>query len=310
MRSILIQGACPWAITVLGVSTAVLTLAAMGALTAAAAKNNDEPPPRIPLSVNLRFVIRPTLLGLVPPDDPEGYGELFVRVTALGAGGGTLQAHYELKEQIEQVVETAAPPPPEESERPKPRLTSPIPDRRRRKPEPSLPPPVVETKSVTRIRRGEITALRLDSARYIESPLMWGDGDWRTDSGLLWLSTETFRALKTEAQAPWDAAGGGGPDDAARSALTAAVAKHAEQLGLAADAPCHLRLTGRAEYPCVVNGERTRVPALRCADSLGVAEYWVLDDEENPLVLEATYLGLEPAIAAASGFAITEIDFS
>jgi len=308
MRSLLTTGARIAGIAVLGVCAGVLTLAAATVSTPAPAKNHKEPPPRIPLSVNLRFTVRPTLLGLVPPDDPEGYGELFVRVTDLS--GGMLQAHYEVKEEIEQAVEKPAPLPPEDSEHPRPRLTSPIPDRRRHKPQQAAPPPLVETKSVTRIRRGEITALRLEGARYIESPLMWSDGDWRTDSGLLWLSAETFGALKAEAQAPWDAAGGGGPEEASRSSLAAAVAKHAEQLGIAADAPCHLELTGEGEYPCVVNGERTRLPALRCRDSLGLAEYWVLDDQDNPLVLEATYLGLEPAIAAASGYAITEIDFS
>ena len=58
----------------------------------------DEPwPPRIPLQRDLRFTLRPTLLGLVPPGDPAGFGECFVRVTATLP----LQVHYEIKEQHE-----------------------------------------------------------------------------------------------------------------------------------------------------------------------------------------------------------------
>lgn len=61
----------------------------------------DEPwPPKIPLQTNLRFTIRPTLLGLVPPGDPAGFGECFVRVTATAP----TQVHYEIKEQHEQKV--------------------------------------------------------------------------------------------------------------------------------------------------------------------------------------------------------------
>jgi hypothetical protein len=57
-------------------------------------------PPRIPLQRDLRFTIRPTLLGLVPPGDPAGFGECFVRVT----GTAPLTVHYEIKEQHETKV--------------------------------------------------------------------------------------------------------------------------------------------------------------------------------------------------------------
>lgn len=60
-------------------------------------------PPAIPLKQNLRFTVRPTLLGLVPPGDPLGYGECFVRVLS----ADPLLVHYEIKEQHTEPVGTS-----------------------------------------------------------------------------------------------------------------------------------------------------------------------------------------------------------
>ena len=58
--------------------------------------------PTIPLSTKLRFVIRPTLLGLVPPDDPQDFGEVLVRVVSIT--GDVLGLRYEIKERVQKEV--------------------------------------------------------------------------------------------------------------------------------------------------------------------------------------------------------------
>ena len=73
-----------------------------------------------------------------------------------------------------------------------------------------------------------------------------------------------------------------------------------------------------ALYPCLVNGERTALKVVRAVDSLGLAEYWILKDGANPLVLKMSFIppegsitGDEPLglVRAGSGYAVVEIDF-
>jgi hypothetical protein len=79
------------------------------------------------------------------------------------------------------------------------------------------------------------------------------------------------------------------------------------------------RAAGQANYPCWINGVRSELPALTAVDSIGLAEYWILDDPANPLVLKMSFIPppIEDAEAAlglglvetGAGYAITEIDF-
>ncbi len=238
--------------------------------------------PEIPLDGTLRFIIQPTILGLVPPRGPAGYGEVFVRVVT--AGSREISVHYEIKEEV---------PLPEGEE------------------------PAPGQENMTRIRRGQITASGIGSSPAILPPLYWGDGEMHTDSALLWLSAESFDTLGGEGSCPIDLLYSGPAQTAAAVELGDAVDQLVEAAELVEDPAFTLNLLEPGLYPCVVNGERVRLPALHATDSLGLAEYWVLDDAANPLVLKLTYTlgnaGDEADLSfvrKGGGYAITSIDFS
>ena len=255
-------------------------------------------PPSIPLCAKLRLVIRPTLLGLVPPDDPEDYGEVLVRVTALD--GDKLRLRYEIKERVLRQVAVKsvfAETPPAEPER-----ASLVPQRRAK----SAPaaPELTKTVEATRIRRGLIEAQREPSAHRAEPPLFWGDGDWQTQSGLLWLSGAAYAELVDSGRTPWDPAPSAWEDSPALSELTRLLAKLRQARGLAEDAPVQLELRERqARYPAYVNGVQVNLPCLTATDSLGLAQYWILADPANPLLLKLTYVtgSGEPAAEGQGG---------
>lgn len=239
-------------------------------------------PVTIPLDGTLRFIIQPTILGLVPPRGPAGYGEVFVRIVA--AGPGEVAVHYEIKEEV-----------------PLPEGEEATPGRH----------------SMTRIRRGEITATGIRRSPAILPPLYWGDGNLDTASALLWLSAESFAALSEEGSCPLDLLNCGPVDSAAAAELTAAAQELIEAAELGEGAVFTLDLLEPGMYPCVVNGERVRLSALHARDSLGLAEYWLLDDPGNPLVLKLTYTmgdagqdGGMSFVQKGGGYAITSIDFS
>lgn len=239
----------------------------------------DDDAPPIPLQRHLRMLIRPTLLGLVPPADPEGYGAAFVRV--LSVGGGRLNVRYEIKE-----------------------LTV-----------------DAEGEDLTRIRHGDAVAHGLTDGEGIAPPLFWPDGDFETAGGLLWLPRPLFDALGADGAAPLSVELVSDDDDAARV--------FAEQLAGrqngegTADSQLELRLlTAEARYSCWVNGERLSLPALRAVDGLGLAEYWILRDRANPLVLKMSFIppaevqagpdadgGELGLLAAGAGYAIVQIDY-
>jgi hypothetical protein len=238
----------------------------------------------IPLDPTLRFIIQPTILGLVPPRGLEGYGEVFVRVVE--DGRNSITVHYEIKEEV--------PAPPGE--------------------DPDYRP---GSDRQTQIRRGEITASGMNRSTAILPPLYWGDGALATDSSLLWLSTESFEALSGGDGCPLDLRYTGPAETAAAGELATAI----DELAAAAELEdgANFSLTGAEPvlYPCVVNGERTRLAALHARDSLGLAEYWVLDDSDNPLVLKLTYTLGDGGdaedlsfVEKGGGYAITSIDFS
>jgi len=261
--------------TALGLTALALGLALPVLLGAQpAAPSLPKTPPRIPLRADLRFTIRPTLLGLVPPDDPLGFGELLVRI--VNAGTAALAVRYEVKEEI-------AVPPDVEREADK------LPESVAAKHRTLAAQLALPDGQITRVRRGAISVSGMQGARRFENPLFWGDGDWQTDSSLLWLSAQAFAELKSTTSAQFamaaPAPAAGQPD---------ALAQYTSQLlaamGAAPDAGPQLWLTSfGASYPCYVNGERSALPALLAMDSLGLAEYWVLDDPDNPLILKVSF---------------------
>jgi hypothetical protein len=258
----------------------VLTLAMVLALPLSAAKGEDEIPP-IPLQHNLRLVLQPTLLGLVPPADAEGYGDVFVRLIGLDENG--LTVHYEIKEQAENPAGQG---------------------------------------DLTRIRRGEIQVGGLADGLGATPPLFWPDGDWSTEDGLLWLPRASYRELVATGSCPWQLNCRDGGVNAEAEDLSRYLADRGATAGQSETRQSKLKLTGDANYPCLVNGQRAELPARRAVDSLGVAEYWILADADNPLLLKMTLLppSTEPELAdagagglnlleAGAGYAVVEIDF-
>lgn len=257
----------------------VLALLAMAALSApVAATDAGGQPVKIPLQKNLRLLVRPTLLGLVPPADSKSYGELFIRITAVEPDEARLR--YEVKEAV------AAADSDEET---------------------------------TRIRRGEITVTGLAAADAMIAPMFWPDGDMATGTSLLWLARNRFRELDGDERTVLEL-------NFSRDEIPAEfhdLCSHIDTLrtaaGLEEGDPVYLETTAAdALYPCLVNGERTALPVIRARDSLGLAEYWVLNDAANPLVLKMSFLPPEGSINAdvplgliyaGSGYAVVEIDF-
>ena len=253
---------------------AMLVTAYLLLLGTAVLADDDAPP--IPLQRHLRMLIRPTLLGLVPPADPEGYGAAFVRV--LSTGGGSLNVRYEIKE-----------------------LTV-----------------DAEGEDLTRIRHGDATVHGLTAGDGIAPPLFWPDGDFETASGLLWLPRPLFDALSADGAAPLGVELLS-DDETAR----AFAARLARLRGETADSGPGLELElldADERYSCWVNGERLLLPALRARDSLSLAEYLILSDRGNPLVLKMSFIppaaGEEQEAAAepglmesGAGYAIVEINF-
>jgi hypothetical protein len=223
--------------------------------------NDPAAAPRIVLAKNLRLAIRPTLLGLVPPEEADGYGQAFIRV--LDPTPGALLVHYEVKELVDSQDGAI-----------REWWQAPL-----AKPEP-----------LTRIRRGEITVAGLAAARAMLSPLLWPEGGFTTQSSLVWLPQDCYRELAASGSTQFDghcAADAPAPE---AELLARLVAERRKQAGLAEGEPLRLELVRRAGYPCAVNGTRLRLPAIIARDTAGLAEYWILDDADNPLVLKLSYL--------------------
>ena len=236
---------------------------------------------KIPLVRHLRMVIRPTILGLVPPDDDEHLGEVFVRVTEI-LPGWKLTARFEIKERgiwertaAEEAADVA-------------------PKRRR---------PAV------RFRRGFFTARGSGEGPPILPPLLWGDGDFESAGGVLWLPPEMLQRLKSGGEVDWDPAFG-----------DPVLAADLERLSGVAEDTVKLELRERqVRYPVDVNGRRSWLSAVSATDSLGAAEYVILDDADNPLVLKLSFAGegLPDAggkdggglATAGAGYAVVSLDF-
>lgn len=252
----------------------------------------DEPALRIPLQRNLRFVVRPTLLGLLPPPDSQNFGEAFIRVSAVSPEHVWLR--YDLKEQLQRdpgsgelyLLESA--------------------------------PPERRVERVTRIRRGLISTTR-QALPGLQPPMLWPDGSWPSSSPLLWLDSAGFAMLRSGQDAPLTLTlpQYGLPQ---LDELSGLAELRRQAAGLAPDEPLSLQLLqAGASYRCLVNGRAVDLPALRAVDSMLLAEYWFLDDADNPLLLKLSYLPLQSQnegltgwaamVNAGGGCAITRIDF-
>ena len=68
-----------------------------------------------------------------------------------------------------------------------------------------------------------------------------------------------------------------------------------------------------------VNGAMSQLAAVHARDSWGVAEYWFLDDPDNPLLLKMSFIaspdaspaeeGIIRQLQAGIGFAITSLNY-
>jgi len=258
----------------------VVALVLLAPFLLSASQAEELPGLDIPLQRQLRMVIRPTLMGLVPPVDSEGYGEIFIRVLRVNVAG--LDVRYEIKERVQLATNTGDTP---------------------------------------RIRRGEIHVTGLENGTGITPPLFWPDGDWTAADGLVWLPRESYRELVASGSCPWQIDYSSGLQDESIAELRRHLNRQNETES-AADSEFRLVLESQGLYPCWVNGERTELAAQRAVDSLGLAEYWILADETNPLLLKLSFIppALEAAAAdrspheldvleAGIGCAVVEIDF-
>jgi hypothetical protein len=265
---------------------------AQAAPSAPAAPAPRPGPPTIPLQRNLRFVIRPTLLGLLPPPDPLNFGEAFVRV--LDAAPAHLTLRYEIKEQLEQDKATnqlyllgSA-------------------------------PQGTKTIQLTRIKRGDLGVSLGAAPPQLLPPMFWTDRNWDAPGGLLWLPSGVLEVLKAGQEPEWPVTF---PSTGIPMAdqIPGIIDLRRRSVGLDPAMPVKLQLLGPAGYRCRVNGAAVDLPAIRAIDTLLLAEYWFLDDPANPMLLKLSYLPLQEAdpssagwaalINAGGGCAVTQIDF-
>jgi hypothetical protein len=222
------------------------------------------PPPKaiappIVLAPGLRFVVRPTLLGLVPPEDESGYGDCYVRViTAPGPAGPGMRLFYEVKERID------------DSGLPRANQLNGVTD--------------------TQIRRGDIYIADLTLAERLLTPLDWANGSFNTKTGLLWLSSGAYDALLKEGSIPWsNMSEGSSQDAAAHSSAQSDGAGSASPVNSEGLTPTRLLVVdAKALYPCRVNGAMVDLPAMRLVDSEGKVDYWLLAEANNPLILKVS----------------------
>ena len=260
-----------------------------------AAATEKPAPPKIELATGIRFVVRPTILGLVPLRDPGNYGEALVRVR--GYSEATLLLHYEIRELL--APASAGSPPANAAFRD-------------------------QSRDMMVIRRGDIGVNGLENSASFSCPLFWGNGSWLTEGSLLWLSRQTFKTLGDTGSAQWNA--GFGLETAAPSGFQQYVDELRLAAGLGATAPIELRLAKwDSGCPCVVNGERVILPCIYAVDNIGLAEYWILDNADNPLIMKMSYLprkgfalqgnaageelNFGEVAQSGGGYAITEINF-
>ena len=249
----------------------------------------------IPLQRNLRFTLRPTILGLIPPDSAENYGEGLVRVTALS--GRRVELHYEIKEEIEK-------------ERGGDQLF-----------ELQEAPVELRTEFLTRFRRGDIVVTDMTEGQRISCPLFWGEGDMTAaDYGLLWINPDLLAQLSSAGSCVWDVNCAANTDEEMARQLGDLIAAHRKVAGVAADASVQLELIeAEGRYIVPVNGEMSQLAAVHARDSLGMAEYWFLADPANPLLLKMSFIaspdaspdrdGMTRQMLVGTGFAITSINF-
>jgi hypothetical protein len=213
--------------------------------------------------------------------------------------GDVLGLRYEIKERVQKEAPLAGPPPAGAVSGDAQTKSPLLPERSRRRPAPDAAPALTKLVDATRIRRGLITAQCSADVHRVDLPLFWDDGDWRTDSGLLWLSRAAYNELKTGGSTAWEPLSAQWADSPALEELQRLIAERTAAAGPGQAAPVRLTVSGaETHYPCIVNGERADLPALLAQDSLGLAQCWILADANNPLVLKLTYLPQDKAAAA------------
>lgn len=172
------------------------------------------------------------------------------------------------------------------------------------------PTPEVEVVEQT----GTITATGLAAAHEAFLPMYWDPGETTTETSAMWLSREAFRELRETRRTAWSR------DVLTRISWVGEEVRERIHDGVGEVEEVYLEAESDfVEFELAVNGRTTTVRAIRAHDSFG-NEYVILEDEENPLVVEFTYnavsvgltgfdTGLWTLIKSVfSGYRIVEVD--
>lgn len=186
-------------------------------------------------------------------------------------------------------------------------------------PEPAAPEP----EYARRTREGRITATGTGASRQMTLPALWPEGEHAVSgNSLIWLTRPAFRELRSTRETDW------GPGLLGNPLFQPAAAVERLRDGLAAlekrldGSPEERRELGRIEaeadfgtFELTVDGRELEVPTIVARNWL--AEYVILDNEDNPLVLKVTLNPLSGgaldvfsplgALKAVVGYQVTEI---
>lgn len=151
----------------------------------------------------------------------------------------------------------------------------------------ATPTPDVEVVEET----GTITATGLADAHEPFLPMYWEPGETRTDTSAMWLSRDAFRELTETRRTAWSR------DVLTRISRLSEEAVERIRSGTAEVDEVYLHAEPDfVEFELAVNNQTTAVSVIEAYDTFGNA-YSIIDNEQNPLVVEFTY------DAVSTGFA-------
>lgn len=157
-------------------------------------------------------------------------------------------------------------------------------------PEPEAPPPDY----VERVKRGRLHATGFEASRRMNLPALWPEGEHELEQGsLLWMSPTAFRELRATRQTVWRLGIVGSSLGEPVAALTE-LSRGLEALRARLEESEPERRAfdsieaeaDFATFELAVDGRPTAVRAILARNWF--AEYVILDNQENPLILKVT----------------------